>query len=111
MNEKASAKVRGKIAKMKAPHDEMGARLHDLILKTAPDLEPVWRWGLAFYRKDGRDACYLKSSEKGMVFGTGEDAARMRQGKETMVPVAWAFESLDAAAEAHVAAMVRKAAV
>jgi hypothetical protein len=110
MNEKASAKVRAKIAKMKSPHNEMRTRLHDLIMKTAPNLVPTWRWGLAFYRKGGQDACYLKSSDKAMIFGTNEDAGVMRQGKEIMVPVAWAFESLDAAAEAHVAAMVRKAA-
>jgi hypothetical protein len=107
---KRAASVRGKIAKMRSPHDEMGTRLHDLIIKTAPELEPVWRWGLAFYRKEGRDVCYVKSSEAGMVFGVGEDPARARQGKETLVPVAWAFTSLDAAAEAAMAQSVRKAA-
>lgn len=109
---KKSDKVLTQIKKLTAPYDAMGERLHELILRTAPELEPIWRWGLAFYTKDGEDICYFKKlkNETCMTFGFG-DAAQLSPDTETprLMPCAWSFTALDDAAEARLAAMLRNA--
>lgn len=75
---KRGEKVLTQIKKLPTPYDAMGERLHELILRNAPELEPTWRWGLAFYTKDGKDICYFKKlkNETCMTFGFG-DAAKL----------------------------------
>lgn len=105
-------KVRAKISKMPAPFAEMGLRLHAAILQSAPQLEPVWRWGLPFYRMDGKDLCFFRpEAEKYIVFGFSGEAklARDPGAQDQLIPSAWFFASLDEATEARLAEMVRGA--
>ncbi|SDW58922.1 hypothetical protein SAMN04487912_103476 [Arthrobacter sp. cf158] len=93
-----------------APFGEIGVRLHSIIRESAPSLEPIVRWGLPFYVKDGKDICYIKPDKEYIVFGFGEVVNPARQEGEHMHPVAWTFTSLDAATEARIRALVEKAA-
>ena len=108
--DKKAASILAKIAKMPAPYGSMGARLHGIIMANAPTLEPTWRWGLPFYRQDGKDICYFKKEDRCMTFGFGEDAVLAPDEKTPQLkPCAWNFTQLDAAAEARIAAMVKQA--
>ncbi|HUR64452.1 MAG TPA: DUF1801 domain-containing protein [Candidatus Thermoplasmatota archaeon] len=101
--------VLAKLAEAPA-HRDIGERLHRIIRESAPTLEPVVRWGLAFYTKDGKDVCYIKTDPKFIAFGFAEVANPAQQEGATMHPVAWTLTSLDKATEARVAALVKKAA-
>lgn len=107
---KGEAAVLAKIASMPAPYAEMGARLHRVIMQSAPSLEPVVRWGLPMYRMVGKDVCYIKAAKEFMAFGFSEEANPSAEAGAHMHPVAWVITSLDAATEARIGALVRKAA-
>lgn len=102
--------VLARIAKAPAPYREIGERLHKVIRESAPALEPILRWGLPFYTKDGKDVCYIKPDDAFIAFGFAEVANPTRDEGSHMHPVAWTFTSLDKATEARIGALVRKAA-
>jgi hypothetical protein len=85
---KGDAAVLAKLGDGPAQYREIGERLHRIIRESAPSLEPIVRWGLPFYVKNGTDICYIKLDKH---------------------PVAWTLTSLDAAAEAKIRALVKKA--
>ena len=103
-------KVLTQIRKLPEPYNSMGERLHEVIMQNAPELEPTWRWGLAFYMKDGKDICYIKKAEGCMTFGFSE-LANLSADVETpnLLPCAWNFLTLDEATEKRIAAMVQRA--
>jgi hypothetical protein len=105
---KGEAAVLAKIAAMPAPYAEMGARLHRVIMQSAPSLEPVWRWGMPIYRKDGEDVCFMRAT-KIMQFGFSEKANLPPDDAAPMQAMVWSLSSLDAATEAKIGALVRKA--
>lgn len=107
---KGEAAVLANIASMPPQHRELAERLHRVIRENGPSLEPVVRWGLAFYRKDGKDVCYLKSGDGFLAFGFAEVVTATREDGASMHPVAWVVTTLDKATEARVGALVRKAA-
>jgi hypothetical protein len=47
-----------------AQYREIGERLHAIIRESAPSLEPIVRWGLPFYQKDGKDICHKKRGSR-----------------------------------------------
>lgn len=98
-----------KIRKAPAPYGEIGERLHAIVRESAPSLEPVVRWGLPFYVKDGKDVCYIKPDKDYLVFGFAEVVNPAREAGANMHPVAWTFTSLDAADEARISALVKRA--
>ncbi|MCA1818605.1 MAG: DUF1801 domain-containing protein [Thermoplasmatota archaeon] len=100
--------VLAKLAEAPAQYREIGERLHRVVRDNAPSLEPVVRWGLAFYTKDGKDVCYIKTDPKFIAFGFAETAAPTEGAN--MHPVAWTITSLDKATEAKIGALVKKAA-
>lgn len=85
-------------------------RLHEIVRETAPSLEPVVRWGLAFYTKDGKDLCYIKPDKDYLAFGFSEVANPAREEGAHMHPVAWTMTGLDDATEARIRDLVKKAA-
>ena len=89
---------------------EIGERLHRVIRESAPSLEPVVRWGLAFYTKDGKDVCYIKTDPKFIAFGFAESMNPSQEEGTSLHPVAWTITSLDKATEAKISALVKKAA-
>jgi hypothetical protein len=107
---KGDAAVLAKLGDAPAQYREIGERLHAIIRESAPALEPIVRWGLPFYVKDGKDICYIKAGKDFIAFGFGEAINPAREAGATMHPVVWNITSLDAATEARIAALVKKAA-
>ena len=99
-----------KIAEAPAQYREIGERLHRVIRESGPSLEPVVRWGLPFYVKDGQDVCYIKIGDDFIAFGFGEVTNPTVEEGVTMHPVAWTLTSIDDATEARIGALVAKAA-
>jgi hypothetical protein len=106
---KGDAAVLAKLGDAPAPYREIGERLHAIIRESAPSLEPIVRWGLPFYVKDGKDVCYIKPDKEFIAFGFGEVVNPAREEGACMHPVAWTLTSLDASAEARIRALVQKA--
>lgn len=109
-SKKGDEAVRNKLAGAPAPYKEIALRLHEIISESAPSLEPVVRWGLAFYVKDGQDVCYIKPDKSFLVFGFGEVVNPAFDQGELMHPVAWTITALDEATEGKIRALVAKAA-
>lgn len=107
---KGDEAVLAKIAEAPEPYRKIGERLHGIIRKSAPSLEPIVRWGLPFYVKDGQDVCYIKPDKDYIAFGFGEVKNPTVEEGAHMHPVAWTLTSLDDASEARISALVKKAA-
>jgi uncharacterized protein YdhG (YjbR/CyaY superfamily) len=99
-----------KIAEMPEPDRAMGERLHAIIKASAPALAPRTWYGMPAYAKDGKVVCYFQSAHKFKsryaTFGFN-DAANLDDG--AMWPTSFALKELTAAAEARIAALVKKA--
>lgn len=106
---KGDAAVLNKLSEAPIQYREIGERLHRIIRDSAPSLEPILRWGLPFYVKDGKDICYIKPDKDFIAFGFGEVVNPAREEGAHMHPVAWTITSLDAATEARISALVQKA--
>jgi len=107
-SKKGDAEVLKKLADAPEPYREIGERLHALIRENAPSLEPVLRWGIPFYTRDGEDVCYIKSDKDFLVFGFGETINPAFVEGETMHPVVWSITSLDESTESRIAVLLRK---
>lgn len=107
---KGDAAVLAKLDKAPEQYREIGKRLHTIIRESAPSLEPVVRWGLAFYTKNGEDICYIKPDKDYLAFGFGEVVNPAREQGAHMHPVAWTIDSLDTATEDRIRELVKKAA-
>ena len=106
---KGDEAVLAKLGDAPAPYNEIGQRLHRIITDSGPELEPVVRWGLAFYVKDGEDVCYIKPDKNFIVFGVAETLNPAREDGANLHPVAWTVTSLDAATEERISGLVRTA--
>ena len=106
---KGDAAVLAKLGDAPAPYREIGERLHAIIRESAPSLEPIVRWGLPFYVKDGKDVCYIKPDKDFIAFGFGEVVNPAYSEGVSMHPVAWTITSLDDAAQAKIRALLKKA--
>jgi uncharacterized protein YdhG (YjbR/CyaY superfamily) len=108
--EDAENDVLAKIAALPQPDRAMGERLHAIIKANAPDLTPRTWYGMPAYAKDGNVVCFFQSAQK---FKTRyatlgfSDKARLDEG--AIWPTAFALKELTAAAEAKIAALVKKA--
>ena len=102
--------VLAKIADAPKQYREIGERLHQIIRESAPSLEPIVRWGLPFYVKDGQDVCYIKIDKDFIAFGFGEVKNPTVDEGTHMHPVAWTLTSLDDTTEEKIGALVKKAA-
>jgi hypothetical protein len=107
---KGDGAVLAKLRDASAQYREIGERLHSIIRESAPSLEPIVRWGLPFYVKNGKDICYIKPGKNFIAFGFGEDVNPAWEEGAHMHPVAWVLTSLDAETEAKIGALVKKAA-
>ena len=106
---KGDKAVLAKLDDAPVPYRDIGRRLHTIIRESAPSLQPVVRWGLAFYTKDGNDICYIKPDKDFIAFGFGEVVNPAREEGAHMHPVAWTLTSLDSATEDRIRALVEKA--
>lgn len=105
------ADVQAKIAEMADDDRAIAARIHKVVLATAPDLVPRTFYGMPAYAKDGKVICFFQAKSKFKVrystFGFQPDA--MLDDTE-MWPVAYAVTNLTAAGEKRIAQLVKKAA-
>ena len=99
-----------KIAAMPASDRAMAERLHAIIKASAPALSPRTWYGMPAYAMDGQVVCFFQSAEK---FKTRyatlgfSDKANLDEG--AMWPTTFALKELNAADEAKIAALVKKA--
>ena len=106
---KGDAAVLAKLGESPTQYREIGQRLHELIRENAPSLEPIVRWGLPFYVNEGKDICYIKMGKDFIAFGFGEALNPAREEGAHMHPVVWNITSLDAATEAKLGELIKKA--
>ena len=103
--------VQAKIAEMADDDRAIAARIHELVLATAPDLVPRTFYGMPAYAKDGKVICFFQAKSKFKVrystLGFQPDA---KLDDEEMWPVAYALTRLTAAGEKRIAELVKKAA-
>jgi hypothetical protein len=104
------AVVLAKIAAMPAPFDTMGERLHALILRSAPALQPSTWYGMPAYAKDGKTICFFRADKKYMTLGITQDANLSVEpgASHQLIESAWYFSALDEATEARLSTIVRK---
>ena len=106
------AAVLAKIAAMPAPYSAMGERLHALILRSAPALQPTVWYGMPGYAKDGKTVCFFRADKKYVTFGLTQEASLTREegAPHQLIESAWYFTALDDATEARLSTIVRKVA-
>jgi len=96
---------------MDAADRAIAKRLHALVKSTAPTLAPRLWYGMPAYAKDGKVICFFQAASKFKTryatFGFS-DKANLDEGE--MWPVAFAIAKLTPAAEAKLAALVKRAA-
>jgi hypothetical protein len=103
--------VLAKIADLPENYRDLGERLHALIRRAAPALQPTLWYGMPAYAKAGSVICFFRA-DKFMTFGLTDkanhdlDADAPHQLRES----AWFFTRMDEATEAKLAAIVHKAA-
>jgi len=102
--------VLAKIAEMPEPDRAMAKRLHAIIKAGAPVLSPKTWYGMPAYAKDGKVVCYFtpasKFKSRYATFGFNDDA-NLDEGN--MWPTSFALKELNAAEEARISALVKKA--
>jgi uncharacterized protein YdhG (YjbR/CyaY superfamily) len=103
--------VLAKIAGMREPDRAMAKRLHAIVKASAPALSPKLWYGMPAYAKDDKVVCFFQDAQKFKTryatFGFN-DAAHLDEGH--LWPVAFALTELNAADEARIGALVKKAA-
>ena len=106
------AAVRAKIAAMPEPYRAIGERLHALILRSAPALQPTVGYGMPGYAKDGKTVCFFRADKKYMTFGFTQEANLTREegAPHQLLASARYFAALDDPTEAKLSAIVRTAA-
>jgi uncharacterized protein YdhG (YjbR/CyaY superfamily) len=109
--EQGERDLREKISEMSEHDRAMAERVHAIITATAPDLAPKTWYGMpAYANKDGKIICFFQAAEKFKAryatFGFN-DGANLDDGG--MWPIAFALTELTSAAEAKIAALVKKA--
>jgi uncharacterized protein YdhG (YjbR/CyaY superfamily) len=102
--------VRTALAAMPERDRDLGERLHEIITASAPTLSPRLWYGMPAYAKDGKVICFFQGASKFKtryaMFGF-QHAANLDEG--AMWPVAFALLELNAAEEAKITALVKKA--
>ncbi len=99
------------IAAMKAPDRAMAGRLHAIVIAAAPALMPKTWYGMPAYARDEKVVCFFRDAgkfgDRYATFGFN-DKAELDDG--AMWPIAFALKELNAAVEAKIAALVKRAA-
>jgi len=106
----AESAVLEKIDELLEPERTMAKRLHEIIKANAPSLSPKLWYGMPAYAKDDKIVCFFQSAEK---FKTRyatlgfTDMANLDEG--ALFPVAYALKELNAAEEAKISELMKKA--
>jgi hypothetical protein len=104
--------VLAKIAAMPARFRAIGERVHALVLRSAPALQPKPFYGMPGYAKGGPIICFFRGADKFVTFGLTDKANFVREegAPHQLLECAWYFAALDDATEARLSAIVRQAA-
>lgn len=99
------------ITAMQEPDRSMAKRVHAIIKASAPSLFPKTWYGMpAYATADGKVVCFFQTGQKFKTryctFGFN-DSAKLDDG--VMWPTAYALKGLNAAEEARITALVKKA--
>ena len=100
-----------KIGEMKESDRATAMRIHEIIKRSAPEMESRLWYGMPAYAKGGKTVCFFQPAAK---FKTRyatlgfNDPAHLDDGD--VWPVAYAITKLTPAGEAKVAALIKKAA-
>jgi hypothetical protein len=107
----AEAAVLAKIAAMPDPFRNMGERVHAIILRSAPALQPTVWYGMPGYAKDGKAVCFFRADKKYMTFGFTQEANLTSEegAPHQLIESSWYFTAMDDATEARLSEIVRKA--
>jgi uncharacterized protein YdhG (YjbR/CyaY superfamily) len=95
---------------MQEPDRSMARRLHAIIKANAPSLSPKTWYGMPAYAKDGKVVCFFQNAQKfnSRYAELGfNDIANLDEG--VMWPCRYALMELNAAEEARIAALLKKA--
>src|SRR5262245_48503843 len=99
-----------RIASMPQSDRAMAERIHEIVKRSAPDLQPRTWYGMPAYAQGGKVVCFFQEAAKFKTryptFGFS-DAANLDEGR--MWPTAFALSGLTAAEEKKIAALVKKA--
>lgn len=102
--------LRAKIAEMPEHDRVLAERVHAVVTATAPTLVPRTYYGMPAYARDGKVICFFKPKSKFKVrYATFEFQPDASLDDGDMWPVAFALMELNAAGEARIAALVKKA--
>jgi len=99
-----------KIAEMTPADAAIAKRLHAVIKSGVPSLSPTTWYGMPAYSKDGKIVLFFKPAQKFKArYATigFNDAAHLDDG--VLWPTEYAVKELNAAAEAKITALVKKA--
>lgn len=102
--------VLAKIAEMREPDRTMAKRIHAIVKERAPALSPKTWYGMPAYAKDDQVVCFFQSARKFKVrYATlgFSDKAALDDG--SMWPTSFAVKALNAAVEARIIALLKKA--
>jgi uncharacterized protein YdhG (YjbR/CyaY superfamily) len=104
------SEVLAKLAEMPTPDRALGERLHEIIKASAPALSPKLWYGMPAYARAGKIVCFFQPAHKFKTryatFGFN-DSANLDEGD--LWPVAFALKELNAAEEARIGELVKKA--
>jgi hypothetical protein len=105
--------VREKIAELPAFKD-VAARLHEVILEAAPDLQPRLWYGMPGYAKAKSSPvlCFFRvDDDQYVTFGLSEKASHAPEegADDQLMPSAWFLTGLDEATERRITAIVQRA--
>jgi uncharacterized protein YdhG (YjbR/CyaY superfamily) len=102
--------VLDKIAKMKPADRALAKKVHEIVMKAAPDLAPRTWYGMPAYAKDDKVVCFFQDAGKfkGRYSTLGfSDKANLDKGE--MWPTSYALTKITPAEEKKIAALVKQA--
>jgi hypothetical protein len=102
------AAVLAKIDSWPAPYAEIGRRLHELFLETAPDLKARTWFGGCGYAVSGPVVVFHRVDDGVMSLGITEKAPVVTD-QDRLMSSAWYVTGLDGATEARIAEIVKRA--
>ncbi len=104
------SEVLANIAEMSGTDRILGERMHVIVKASAPTLTPRLWYGMPAYSKEGKVVCFFQSAQKFKTryatFGFMHEA-KLDDG--AMWPTAFALKELNAATEAIISELVKKA--
>ena len=104
------ADMREKIALMTPGEQAIANRLHELIMATAPHLQPTTWYGMPAWKSEGKTVCFFQAASKfGSRYNTLGFDERAALDSGEMWATSFALVDLTEAAETKISALVKKA--